>query len=388
MPDVISLLQQHAQLSRSDARMLPAQAYTSAEVLAAERHSIFSRSWTCVCRAADLPQIGDHLTAEIPADDRVTGEHESIIVVRGDDGQLAAFRNVCVHRCSALLDGTGNSARITCPYHAWTYRLDGQLVAAPHMQRTIDSAGRPFDTADHRLSRLALEQWEGFVFVSAAAEPAPLSPTLTPLREVIGRYRLDGYVPVHQQVDVWETNWKCLVENFMDAYHVFKVHRNSFNKAGDSTAATTIHEGTDAVAHHVVVDSPTSGLGVAHRDNESLEGTWRHATILAAVFPTLVMQVQPDFLWYLDISPLGTDRVRIRWDVSVAPEMFEAHAKSDTYVAEILDLLTLVNSEDMPIVEGVLRGLRRNDVARGPLSYLEGNVFDFDRYVSRSLTTP
>jgi choline monooxygenase len=367
--------------------MLPPLAYTSADALEAERRSIFDRSWTCVARTADLPMVGDHLIADIPAGTGVTGDHESIIVVHADDGRLAAFSNACAHRCSALLDGPGNSPRITCPYHAWVYRLDGQLIAAPHMARTIDRAGRAFDPADHGLTRLRLQVWEGFVFVTTQVDAPDLAPSLEPLREVIGRYRLAGYVPVHQQVDVWDTNWKCLVENFMDAYHVFKVHRDSFAKDNDSTADTTVFPGTDAVAHHTVIDSPTGRMGVAHANNDVLDGTWRHTVTLAAVFPTTVMQIQPDYLWYLDVSPLGADRVRVRWDVSVAPEMFESLADPDAYVAEILDLLNLVNAEDRPVVEGVLRGLRRNGAIRGPLSYLERNVFDFDRYVSRSLTS-
>ena len=109
--------------------------------------------------------------------------------------------------------------------------------------------------------------------------------------------------------------------------------------------------------------------------------------MLAAVFPTHVMQVQPDWLWYLQISPLGTDRGRIRWDVSVAPEMRAAQADPDAYVAELLALLNAVNAEDQPIVEGVRRNVERPQFPRGPLSYLERNVHDFDAYVARRLTS-
>jgi len=108
--------------------------------------------------------------------------------------------------------------------------------------------------------------------------------------------------------------------------------------------------------------------------------------ILGAAFPTHVMQLQPDWLWYLQLSPLGVGKVRIRWDVSVAPEVLAAQADPDAYVAALLDLLNLVNSEDRPIVEGVFRGVHRADLVRGPLSYLERNVYDFDRYIARALT--
>jgi phenylpropionate dioxygenase-like ring-hydroxylating dioxygenase large terminal subunit len=99
------------------------------------------------------------------------------------------------------------------------------------------------------------------------------------------------------------------------------------------------------------------------------------------------MQLQPDWLWYLQVSPLGVDRVRIRWDVSVAPEVLADQADPSEYVARLLDLLNRVNAEDRPIVEGVYRGVRGGGLQRGPLSYLERNVYDFDRYIARALAS-
>ena len=366
--------------------MLPSAAYTSPAVLAEEHRRIFAREWTCVGRTADIPNVGDYLTADIPnRDGDALGGHRSIIVVRNEAGVLAAFDNVCAHRGSPLLEGCGNEARITCPYHAWVYRLDGQLIGAPYMSRTVDSTGRPFDAGDHHLTTLRLEEWEGFVFVNQCADAAPLGPRLSGLSDVVGRYRMAEYVPVHQQVDVWNTNWKLLYENFMDAYHVFKVHKNSFAKNGDNTLKTTMHAGTDDFAYHLVGHDADAASGIAHPSNTSLQGDWRHTLLLGAVFPTHVMQLQPDWLWYLQLSPLGVDRVRLRWDVSVAPEVLADQADADQYVAKLLTLLNLVNAEDRPIVEGVFRGVHHPDLRRGPLSYLERNVYDFDRYIAGAL---
>ena len=307
-------------------------------------------------------------------------------MVRSDDGTVSAFDNVCVHRGSPLLHGCGNEARITCPYHAWVYRLDGQLIGAPYMNRTVDSNGKPFDAADHHLTSLRIEEWEGFLFVTQDANAADLAPRLAGLADVVGRFHMAGYVPVHRQVDVWDTNWKLLYENFMDAYHVFKVHKNSFAKNGDNTLQTTMHAGTDHFAYHLVGHDADARSGVAHPSNTSLEGDWRHTIVLGAAFPTHVMQLQPDWLWYLQLSPLGVGQVRIRWDVSVAPEVLADQRDPEAYVGELLDLLNTVNSEDRPIVEGVFRGVQRTSLQRGPLSYFERNVYDFDRYIARSLS--
>ena len=97
------------------------------------------------------------------------------------------------------------------------------------------------------------------------------------------------------------------------------------------------------------------------------------------------MQLQPDWLWYLQLSPLGVDRVRLRWAVSVAPEVLADQPDPAAYIRRLLDLLNTVNAEDRPIVEGVYRGVQHGHLQRGPLSYLERNVYDFDRYVARAL---
>jgi choline monooxygenase len=380
---VFDELDSYGDLAFEQATMLPLAAYTAADVLAAERSAVFAGAWTCVGRTADLSQCGDYLTAELPA--RQSGDHRSVIVVRNDDGDLAAFDNVCVHRGSPLLEGRGHTSRITCPYHAWVYRLDGQLIGAPYMNHTIGTDGAPFRPSDFQLVPIRLEVWEGFIFATHDSSAEPLASRLDGLTEIVGRYNIAAYVPVHRQVDEWATNWKLLVENFMDAYHVFKVHKASFGKDGDSTLDTTMHPGTDDWAHHVVVHE--SGDDIAHPDNSSLSGGWRKTIVLAAVFPTHVMQLQPDWLWYLQISPLGTDRVRIRWDVSVAPEVLAAQADPKAYVASILSLLNQVNAEDRPVVEGVRRRADGPQFPRGPLSYLERNVYDFDRYISRQLRT-
>lgn len=200
---------------------------------------------------------------------------------------------------------------------------------------------------------------------------------------MVGRYEMAGYVPVHEQVDVWATNWKLLVENFMDAYHVFKVHRNSFGAAGDHTGDTVMFPGTEHWAHHTVVEA--DGPDLAHAANERLLDTWRRTIVLAAVFPGFVVQLQPDWMWFLRITPIGTDRVRIAWQVAVAAEVLGDVADRAAHVDELMSLINLVNGEDRPIVEGIRRSVDRPQFDRAPMSHLEQNVFDFDRYVSRRL---
>jgi choline monooxygenase len=377
-------LADHAALPFESARMLPLETYRSEEVLTAECSRIFAAGWICVGRTADIPNKGDYLTAELPlarASVSTTDDndgHRSVIVLRGDDGETAAFDNVCIHRGARLLDGCGTQARLTCPYHAWVYRLDGQLIGGPYMTQTPD-----FDPTQHRLVGLRSEVWEGFIYVNQDPNAEPLAPRLAGLTEVVSSFNMAGYVPVHSQVDVWATNWKLLVENFMDAYHIFKVHKGTFSKNGDNTLDTKMFPGTNDWAHHRVVHD--GGADICHADNTSLVGDMRKTIVLAAVFPCHVMQLQGNWLWYLQITPLGTDRCRIRWDVSVASEMLAAQPDPKAYVASVLELLNAVNAEDQPIVEGLRRSVESPQFPRAPLSYLERNVYDFDRYVAMRL---
>ncbi len=380
---VFDELRLHAGLPFERARMLPVEAYRSNGVLEAELESMFAKDWLCVGRTADIPDTGDYLTAQVPVPGEV-GAARSIIVLRGDKGEVRAFDNVCIHRGAQLLEGCGNESRITCPYHAWVYRLDGALVGGPYMNASAEADGRPFDPHSHSLSAVRSEVWQGFVFINLDPTATELGLRLTGLTDVVGRYDMANYVPVREQVDVWPTNWKLLVENFMDAYHVFKVHKNSFAAGGDNTLDTEMFPGTLDWAHHRVVHECGDDLAAA--GNDSLEGAWRKTIVLGAVFPGFVIQLQPDWMWFLRITPVGTNQVRIAWQVAVAPDVLDEASDPDALVAGVSDLVDLVNSEDHPVIAGVRRSADGPQFSRAPLSWLERNVYDFDRYIATRLT--
>ncbi|MEM8706943.1 MAG: aromatic ring-hydroxylating dioxygenase subunit alpha [Actinomycetota bacterium] len=371
-------LRAHAQLPFDQARMLPLEAYSSDAVLDAELATVFAADWQCVARTADLAAVGDYVCADLPV---VGGGVRPIVVIRGDD-TIRAFDNVCIHRGAQLLADCGNERRITCPYHAWVYRLDGSLVGGPHMGASVEADGEPFRPERHRLSEVRLEIWQGFVFVNLDADAEPLGPRLAGLDEVVGRFAMDTYVTVRDEVDVWPTNWKLLVENFMDAYHVFQVHKDSFGSDGDSTLDTEMFPGTLDWAHHRVVESDD----LAAVGDDRLADDWRRTVVLAAVFPGFVIQLQPDWLWFLRITPIGTDRVRIAWQVAVAPATLAAADDPDAYIAALNALVDQVNGEDHPVVAGIRRSVDRPQFDRAPLSYLERNVYDFDRYLASRLS--
>ena len=173
-----------------------------------------------------------------------------------------------------------------------------------------------------------------------------------------------SYVTIRDEVDVWPTNWKLLVENFMDPYHVFKVHKQSFGADGDNTLDTTVFPGTLDWTHHLVTHD--AGPDLAAATNKGLKGSWRKTIVLGAVFPGFVMQLQPDWLWFLRITPVGTGHVRIAWQIAVAPETLDTVDDRDAYIVRLSALVDKVNSEDIPIVSGVRREPRSTTVPTGP----------------------
>ncbi len=242
-----------------------------------------------------------------------------------------------------------------------------------------------FDVANHKLKELVCETWQGFIYVSLQADPEPVGERLSALTELVGDFRMANYVPVFSEEETWNTNWKCLVENFMDAYHLHRVHKKSFGKYGSSEDQTHLFPGEDAFTYHYVQEDEGPRSVNAHPDNKWLQGPDRRRTWLINIFPSHVMQLQPDMLWYLSILPYGLDKVNICWAVSIPAEILEGAKVGQAIIDEVMELIRQVNSEDRPIVENVFRSTASPDAAQGPLSYLERNVWEFGRYLARYL---
>lgn len=369
----LEALASNAASELEDARSLPPPIYHDPEILALERSRIFHREWICLGRTAEIPGPGDYLSRDLVG--------APVFVVRQRDESIRAFSNVCLHRAARLLDGDGHAARISCPYHSWTYEIDGRLIGAPYMDRTRD-----FDVKAHRLKELRCDVWEGFIYVSLNAEASAPAAHLASLSDMIGDYRMADYEPVFATEDTWNTNWKCLVENYMDAYHIHRVHRESFGKYGTSEDQTHLHDGNEWYSYHYVQEEVGQKSVHAHADNTWTGKDNRSRTWLVNIFPSHTFQLQPDLLWYLSILPDGLGKVSIRWAVSIPREILEKARDRQTVIDKTMALIHQVNGEDQPIVENVFQATRSPDAVQGPLSYLERNVWQFGRYLARKLT--
>ncbi|MGD9530174.1 MAG: aromatic ring-hydroxylating dioxygenase subunit alpha, partial [Pseudonocardia sp.] len=209
--------------------LLP-DAYTSPEFYALERELVFANGWVAVGLADDVDRPGACLVVEVAG--------RSIIITRHRDGELRAFHNVCRHRATKLLDAqareVGRRGRIRCPYHNWTYDTDGTCLGTPLFEGSDvpggeepvfdTSVAKGFDRADHGLLEVAVDTWGFFLFVTLAADPAPLRTQLGDLSQRFRGYRLDEWRPQRRRTYDVAANYKLIGENFMEYYHLPWVH--------------------------------------------------------------------------------------------------------------------------------------------------------------------
>ncbi len=373
-PEVAELLAWVAETAQADpttATALPAGAYTSPAFYEAEQATLFQRGWLCLGRADDLPSPGDYLVTDIGT--------ISLVTLRGRDGAIRSFANSCLHRMTRLLDGKGNCAgRIICPYHAWTYRDDGQLAAAPHMD---GAAG--FDPRALRLKELRTELWEGFVFATLDRNIAPVAEQLRPIEDVIARYHASGYGKVLDLEMTSEANWKLIHENFMESYHLPFVHRGSLGKQ-EAIGVATGFEASEAYSIQRTIKHLDSPRGIAHPSNTVLTGDWRRTTVVLCVFPTLLLILCPDHLWYLLTYPVGVGRTQVRFGLSFAPELL-AEVGKEALADQWRAFYARINAEDQAVMESIQTAARSPLARPGRLSPLERFTLDLARYLVAGL---
>jgi phenylpropionate dioxygenase-like ring-hydroxylating dioxygenase large terminal subunit len=349
------------------AQAMPKSVYTSPDFAVQELTHIFARDWLCAGRADALAKPGDYLTMKIGG--------EPIIVLRDREGRIRAMSNVCRHRMSTLLEGRGNTRSIICPYHAWTYNLDGSLRGAPAMARN-----ESFCKTDIALPGVRCEEWLGWIMVTLNPDaPAPAA-RLAGVTDLVGKFHMENYIEAFREEFRWNTNWKVLAENFMESYHLPVCHAGTIGGHVD-LMKMTCPEGLPAFNYHYIIKNDALDLTLAHPANTTLQGDERRTTWLISVYPSLMITLSPGYFWYLCLTPDGPDHVTVLYGGGLAPE-FAADPKAGEHFARLKALLDEVNMEDKTCVERVYRGLCADLSAPGPLSHLERPNYDFARYIA------
>ena len=350
------------------AQAMPKSVYTSPEFVAQEMEHIFAKDWICAGRAEALPNPGDYMTMDLAG--------EPVIVLRDRDGQMRALSNVCRHRMSTLLEGRGNVRAIVCPYHAWTYNLDGALRGAPAM--TLNEG---FCKSDVSLPQIRCSVWKGWIMVTLNPDAPAVEEALAEVDKLVGHLDMSTYTETFREEHVWDTNWKVLAENFMESYHLPVCHAGTIGSAS-KLEEMTCPEGFDAFNYHWIVKNDDVPLALAHPKNTTLEGLQRRVTWLLAIYPSLLITLTPGYFWYLSLTPRGPGQVNILFGGGMSKDYID-DPEAPAMLAKVKALLDHVNVEDRGCTETVSRGLLSRLAGPGHLSHLERPNFEFAQYIAR-----
>jgi choline monooxygenase len=318
---------------------LPASWYSDAAVLDLERERIFASAWQ-YAGPAELVAEPESFMASVAG-------HIPVVVTRAQDGELRGLVNVCRHRGHVVAQGCGSRATLQCPYHAWTYALDGSLRRAPRSDREPG-----FDPAGLSLFSVSVDTWGPFVFVNPAPEPPPLAEALGNLPEIVARSGLDldglrfhSHVPWEQSV-----NWKVALENYLECYHCPTAHPG-FSKVIDvdpDSYRLSVEEGVLSQVGPLRVEAPAGDM-----NQSQYHFVWPNTTVNISPGPQNVSLER----WV----PLGP-RTTVE-----ATDYFFGDGVTPERIDELIEFDTQVATEDVSLVESVQRGLDSRTVVQGRL---------------------
>ncbi|MFK7944314.1 MAG: aromatic ring-hydroxylating dioxygenase subunit alpha [Paracoccaceae bacterium] len=351
---------------------LPQSSHTDPDRFAAEMDKIFSNDWIMVGRVGQVPDPGDYFTAMVGT--------RPVIIMRQDDGSIRAMGNFCLHRYARLLEGSGNAGRITCPYHHWTYLRSGRLIGIP------DRVGFERNTlADRSLVQLTCDVALGFIFVSLRDDLKPVAERLGELDKLIANFDLGAYEDHHVvHEELWEGNWKLLVENFIESYHTTYTHVGSI---GPSNPTNLAEFGPVGNANFAIHSNSYREEDFPEIHNPRLTEAEKRRFYVISLFPNGLAAVDPNFVWWMALEPMGVGRTNARWGLSFAPQSMSGMDAPKAFRKTIEEVINIATVEDKEMVEriqeGCSFGAEEPGVLHGPL---EVNIREFNAYLAAQLT--
>ena len=340
---------------------MPGAFYTSQDQFDHEARTVLRNGWHCLGRVDEVPEPGDFFTVQLL--------NEPLLVVRGDDGTIRVLANVCRHRGMPLAEGRGNTKRFVCSYHAWMYGRDGALLRAPRME----NAG--FDAKSCKLPEHSVQLWNGFIYVNLTPGAVPFEHL--DLDAMLAPYETEEFRLVHVAEEEWQTNWKCLVENFMEGYHLSVVHPTTLHGYTPTGLSRKLINGdgyTSYAANYPDNITPR-GDGAAGLSSEE-----RKRSSLFAKFPTQVASQAASLLVSLSIFPIHANLIRVKWTMSV----YRDNLDHDT-IQQRIALWEEVNQEDREKLERMQISLQSAHATEGPLAGddYEGTIRDFQVWLAQ-----
>jgi phenylpropionate dioxygenase-like ring-hydroxylating dioxygenase large terminal subunit len=335
-------------------KALPAAAFLAPEVFRAETERLFKPGWIAVARASEVANPGDYRVADIAG--------VPLVVTRDQGGAVHVLSNICRHRGMPVMSGAGNAKGLTCPYHLWRYSLNGELAVAPLMD-----GSEVFDRKACALPKIASAEWQGWVFANLSDDAPPLEASLAALTKRVAPYGLETMVIAGTLEFDSPWNWKIMVENFMESYHHIGPHGATLQQ---SNPAAGTYEGDFGPLFSVLENPPVDAT--------------KPPFLVVAIFPYTLIAVtegpNPTGVWY-EMDRIEADAFRLRIHLLMPPE----RAAIPDEVENARQLSMVIHGEDIPVCEGIHKGMASPFYEPGPLSPLEASVLRFHQYLKAGL---
>ena len=343
-------------LPTAEARGLPGAAYGE-NFYALETRHVFPRSWAAVAVGSDIPRTGDALPVML-------GE-TPLLLVRQKDGEVRAFHNVCRHRAMRLVpEACQGQARLVCPWHAWTYDLDGRLIKTPNIGGPGVDEMAGFERAEVALVPVPVADWNDFLFVNLDGSAGPFEEQRKPYDALFANYDLAGLRLASRWEQVFESNWKIADESALEDYHTQFGHPHIWRAMelvkGWAVTHATHYAGICSEATFKEVDGTSRVFGPPFPSllkDESEGSGWGY---IVSLFPTGLVWVFENYVFFVLFTPMGWNKTRAAINFYLAGE-----AASDPAYAEQRAALQqewmLINEQDMPFIKNVHANLEDRD---------------------------
>jgi Rieske 2Fe-2S family protein len=370
-----------AETFTSGAKTLPQRYFISPEVFAEEQEKIFSKQWLLVGHQSQIADAGDYFLVSVPPPSDNGATRESLIIIRDKSGEIHGFYNVCRHRGTRLKeDACGHASAIQCPYHAWTYGLDGRLIGAPHMDEMPG-----FDKADYFLRAVNLALWEGFIFINLDVNAMPLEEWFAPLNGKFSHWNMSILRPAKRiEYDVC-ANWKLMFENYSECYHCPGVHpmlakvspydsaQNDLSEGPFLGGFMKINKGAGLTMSGKACALPVGGI----KKKEGEEAEDDGLVFYYSIFPNLLLSLHPEYVMVHRLWPKSPERTLIVCDWFFHPDAFN---RPDFKPDDAIEFWDITNKQDWHVCELSQQGIASRAYEPGPYSSRESIPAAWDRY--------
>lgn len=367
---VIHAFHKTADASAQRAQTLPQKYFVSQEVFDEEAEKIFSGHWVLVGHHSEVPEAGDYFLRDVA--------EESIIVVRDKSEGLLGFYNVCRHRGTRLCEEErGHSSAIQCPYHAWTYGLDGRLIGAPHMDEV-----RGFDRENYSLRPVNLAVWEGFIFVNLGESPISLEEWFRPLAGKFSEWNLPQLRSAKRvEYDV-KANWKLMFENYSECYHCPGVHPQLQKVSPYDSAENDLREGPFLGGFMKI--NPGKSLTMSGNVCAAFVGKIENLqqVFYYSIFPNMLLSLHPEYVMVHQLWPQSPERTLIICDWLLHPDAFR---RSNFNPDDAIEFWDVTNKQDWHVCELSQQGIASRAYEPGPYSSRETIPAAWDREYLRQM---